>query len=59
MITYPAEDAVGLAAAVEHVVVHRADVVAGMKRLDVADTLSQEAALLTPERERAAFGSEH
>jgi glycosyltransferase involved in cell wall biosynthesis len=47
VITYPAEDAVALAEAVEHVLVRRSDVVAGIGALDVPDTLAQEVALLT------------
>ena len=47
VITYPAEDGMEMADAVEHVVARRADVVARMGRLNVADTLSQEVALLT------------
>ena len=47
VVTYHAEDAMEMANAVEDVVVRRADVVARMGRLNVADTLSQEVALLT------------
>jgi glycosyltransferase involved in cell wall biosynthesis len=47
VITYPMEDAAAMAAAVEQVVVNRADVIERMGRVAVADTLSQEVALLT------------
>ena len=47
VVTYGAEDADGLAASVEHVLNHRNDVVAGMRQLDVTDTLLDEVALLT------------
>jgi glycosyltransferase involved in cell wall biosynthesis len=46
VLTYPREDAAGLADAVEQVIVNRGEVVARMGRLEVADTLSQEVALL-------------
>jgi glycosyltransferase involved in cell wall biosynthesis len=49
VLTYPAEDAEGLAAAVEHVLDHRDDIIANMPRLDVVDTLDDEVALLTNE----------
>ncbi|MGQ0734886.1 MAG: glycosyltransferase family 4 protein [Acidobacteriota bacterium] len=47
VITYPASDAEALAAAVEYVIDHRAEVVATMTRSDIPDTLAQEVALLT------------
>ena len=47
VVTYDAEDADRLAAAVEHVIDHRDDVLAGMQQFDVADTLVDEVALLT------------
>lgn len=47
VITYPAEDAAALAAKVEHVLNHRAAVVAGMQQLNVVDTLADEVAVLT------------
>lgn len=47
VITYPVEDSAALAAAVDRTIVNRADVVARMGNVTVADTLSQEVALLT------------
>jgi glycosyltransferase involved in cell wall biosynthesis len=47
VITYATEDATALAAAVEQTIAHRPQIVAGIGRLDVADTLMQEVALLT------------
>jgi glycosyltransferase involved in cell wall biosynthesis len=47
VITYPAEDANGMAAAVEHVLAHREQVVADMQQLDAVDTLADEVAVLT------------
>lgn len=47
VITYPAEDAERLADAVEHVIVHREDIVAGLSRYDLPDTVTDEIALLT------------
>jgi glycosyltransferase involved in cell wall biosynthesis len=45
--TYPADDADRLAATVDFVLNRHADIVAGMDHLDVADTLTDEVALLT------------
>jgi glycosyltransferase involved in cell wall biosynthesis len=47
VITYPATDAARLAAAVEQVLAHRADVIGSMNRSDVPDTVADEVALLT------------
>lgn len=47
VITYPAEDAAGLAAQVEHVLERRPEIVASMQELAVVDTLADEVALLT------------
>jgi glycosyltransferase involved in cell wall biosynthesis len=47
VVTYPAEDAAALAAAVEHVLAHRSEVVAAVGTSHIADTLSDEVALLT------------
>ena len=47
VVTYPAEDAAALAAAVERVVTNRAEIVTQMGRIEIADTLSKEVALLT------------
>ena len=47
VITYPPDDAERLAAAVEYVLAHRGEVIASIERLEVADTLSDEVALLT------------
>lgn len=50
VITYPAEDADRMAEAVEHVIQNRADVLAGMRDVEVRDTLTDEVALLTGKR---------
>jgi glycosyltransferase involved in cell wall biosynthesis len=47
VLTYPVEDADGLASAVEHVLDHREEILAGMQQLNVVDTLADEVALLT------------
>jgi glycosyltransferase involved in cell wall biosynthesis len=47
VITYPAEDPERLADRVEYIIAHRAEVVAGMGRFAVQDTLGAEIALLT------------
>lgn len=47
VITYPAEDAGRMAAAVERVLERRSEVVADMQRFHVPDTLADEVALLT------------
>ena len=47
VVTYPADDAQKMAEAVEHVLAHRADVVASMQAWDVPDTLGDEVAVLT------------
>lgn len=47
VITYPAEDAEGMASAVCHVLANRETAVAGMASAEVRDTLSDEVALLT------------
>jgi glycosyltransferase involved in cell wall biosynthesis len=47
VVTYAAEDADGLAAAVSYVLDNRPTVVAGLANVEVADTLSDEVALLT------------
>jgi glycosyltransferase involved in cell wall biosynthesis len=47
VITYPAEDASALAAAVEHVIARRADVTAATSGHQIPDTVSDEVALLT------------
>lgn len=46
-ITYAAEDDAALADAVGRALLRRAEIAAGLSRLDIADTLSQEVALLT------------
>ncbi len=47
VITYAAEDAAQMAAAVEYVLGHRAVIVGGLDDVEVHDTLSDEVALLT------------
>ena len=47
VVTYPAEDAARMAAAVEHVIANRAEVLAALARFEVPDTLSDEVAVLT------------
>ena len=47
IITYPAEDADSLAAAVEYVLAHREDIVSTMPQFNIDDTLADEIALLT------------
>jgi glycosyltransferase involved in cell wall biosynthesis len=47
VITYPAEDAERMAAAVEHVLANRASVVASLANVEARDTLTDEVALLT------------
>lgn len=47
VITYPADDAAALATALEDVLRRRDEVVAGLPRVEVRDTLSEEARLLT------------
>lgn len=47
VITYPATDASQLATGVEYVLAHRAEVVAGLSRHDVPDTVTDEVDLLT------------
>lgn len=47
VLTYPAEDADAMAAAVERVLDHRAEAVAAQAGLEVADTLADEVAILT------------
>jgi hypothetical protein len=47
VITYPATDGSQLAAGVEYVLAHRAEVVAGLSRHDVPDTVTDEVDLLT------------
>jgi len=47
VVTYPAEDPDRMAAAVEHVLEHRDEIVAGMPQLDAVDTLAEEVAVLT------------
>jgi glycosyltransferase involved in cell wall biosynthesis len=47
VITYPATDAAQMAEAVEHVIRHRADVVASLERSAVPDTVGDEVAVLT------------
>ena len=47
VVTYPAEDAKSMAAAVERVLADRANVVASLAVIEAADTLSDEVALLT------------
>lgn len=47
VITYEATDAAGLAAAVEYVLDHREEVLAGLRNVEVADTLADEVAVLT------------
>lgn len=47
VVTYPAEDPERMAAAIEHVIANRAEVVAAMGELDIQDTLTDEIRLLT------------
>ncbi len=47
VITYAATEAEELAAAVERVLVHRADVIASLKAVDLPDTLTDEVDVLT------------
>jgi glycosyltransferase involved in cell wall biosynthesis len=47
VVTYPAEDAQKMAAAVEHVIANRAQVLADMESFEVPDTLPDEVAVLT------------
>lgn len=47
VITYPAEDSGQMAAAVEHVLDHRAAIAGGLSGVEMRDTLSTEVALLT------------
>lgn len=47
VVLYPAEDAAQMAAAVEHVLDHRAEVVAAQAGIEIRDTLDDEMALLT------------
>jgi glycosyltransferase involved in cell wall biosynthesis len=47
VITYPPTDAHRLAAAVEHVIDHRAAVVSSMPRLELRDTVADEVTVLT------------
>ena len=47
VLTYPAEDAPAMAAAVEHVLTNREAVLAGMAAVAVRDTLSDEVRVLT------------
>ena len=47
VVTYPADDAQKMAAAVEHVLANRAQVLAAMATFEVPDTLSDEVAVLT------------
>jgi glycosyltransferase involved in cell wall biosynthesis len=47
VVTYPAEDAALLATTVEHVLDNRVELVSASGSLDVADTLTDEVALLT------------
>lgn len=46
VMTYPADDAARLAAAVEDVIARRAEIAAALSRLPVRDTVADEAALL-------------
>jgi glycosyltransferase involved in cell wall biosynthesis len=46
VVTYPADDSQRLAAAVEHVLTHRAAIVADMQRFEIPDTLTDEIAVL-------------
>lgn len=47
VVTYPATDPEALAAAVDHVIGHRSDVVAALSNVSAPDTLADEVALLT------------
>lgn len=47
MLTYRADDHMGMAAQMEHVIVNRPQVVEAMGTLDVPNTLADEIALLT------------
>ena len=47
VITYPADDPVKLAAAVEHALARRGHVAAALETVEVADTVADEVALLT------------
>jgi hypothetical protein len=47
VVTYPAEDAGAMAAAVNRVLAQRPEVIAGMQHFDVPDTLADEIAVLT------------
>jgi glycosyltransferase involved in cell wall biosynthesis len=47
VLTYPAEDAGAMAAAVQRVLAHRSDVIAAMQHFEVPDTLADEIAVLT------------
>ncbi len=47
VVTYPAEDAAGLAAAVEQVLANHAAVAASLESLEPPDTVADEVALLT------------
>lgn len=47
VVLYPPEDAAQMAAAVEHVLDHRAEVVAAQAGIEIRDTLDDEMALLT------------
>lgn len=47
VVLYPAEDAAAMAAAVEHVVDHRAEVMATQAQIEIRDTLTDEVELLT------------
>lgn len=47
VIAYPATDSARLAAAVEHVIDNRAEVIAAMTRFEVPDTVDDEVTLLT------------
>jgi glycosyltransferase involved in cell wall biosynthesis len=47
VVTFPASDAAALAAAVEHVIDHRAEIVAAMSRTQPSDTLTDEVRVLT------------
>jgi glycosyltransferase involved in cell wall biosynthesis len=46
-VTYPPEDAKRMAETIEHVLDHRAEVVAAIANVEMVDTLSDEVALLT------------
>jgi glycosyltransferase involved in cell wall biosynthesis len=47
VITYPADDPEGMAAAIEYVLANRAEVIAAMGKVELRDTLSEEIQLLT------------